>query len=386
MSTTQSPAAATVQDQVSATIIPVTQRLMSLDVFRGATIAAMMMVNNAGDWRHIYTQLEHSEWHGWTFTDTVFPSFLWIVGVAMTLSFAKRMERGDNRTRLLMHTVKRAAIIFGVGVLLNGFPFYHLATIRIPGVLQRIAVCYLIAGAIFLYTRFRTQVAITVGLLVGYWLLMMLVPVPGLGAGHLEMGHNLEAYVDRLVIPNHLYGQTKTWDPEGIVSTLPAIATTMFGIFAGYVLRLRRQVSEKAAWLFLMGNVFILSGLMMNVWLPINKKLWTSSFAVFMAGLAAVVFAGCYWLVDAQGHKSWTKPFAIYGMNAIALYMLSSVIETLLVVIKIGGVPVQRIIYQNIFAPLADPYTASMLYGMTFSLMMFGVAYFMYRRNWIVKF
>src|SRR5512140_1436702 len=147
------------------------QRLMSLDVFRGVTIASMMLVNNAGDWQHIYTPLEHAEWHGWTFTDTIFPFFLWIVGVAMTLSFAKRVERGDNRLHMALHVLKRAAIIFGIGLLLNGFPYYHLASIRIPGVLQRIAICYLIAGLIFLYTRVRGQVLWLLGCLVGYWLL-----------------------------------------------------------------------------------------------------------------------------------------------------------------------------------------------------------------------
>ena len=366
--------------------VPAAQRLMSLDVFRGVTIASMMLVNNAGDWEHIYTPLEHAEWHGWTFTDTVFPFFLWIVGVAMTISFAKRVERGDDRFRLALHVLKRAAIIFGTGLLLNGFPYYHLDRIRIPGVLQRIAVCYLIAGLIFLYTRVRGQVIALLACLTGYWMLMTLVPVPGAGPGHLDPQNNLSAYVDRLLLSGHMWSQTKTWDPEGTVSTLPAIATALFGILTGHLLRAKREPAERAAWMFTAGNVLIFIGLMLSTWMPINKKIWTTSFSVFMAGLATVCFALCYWLIDVQGWKRFAKPFAIYGMNAIAVYVLSGVVARGLGLIKIGGVTLQKIIYTNVFAPLADPYTASMLYGIVFSFMLFLVAWFMYRRHWFVRF
>ncbi len=368
------------------TPIPAAERLMSLDVFRGITIASMMLVNNAGDWRHIYTPLEHAEWNGWTFTDTVFPFFLWIVGVAMTFSFAKRVERGDNRHRLALHVVKRFAIIFGIGLLLNGFPYYNLAHIRIPGVLQRIAVCYLIAGLIFLYTKVRGQVLWLVGCLTAYWLLMTLVPVPGVGPGHLDPENNLSAYMDRLLLPNHLYGHTKTWDPEGTLSTLPAIATALFGILTGHLLRTRKTAQEKTVWLFVAGNLLIFAGMFLSNWMPINKKIWTTPYSMFMAGLATVTFAICYWLVDIQGWKKWFRPFAIYGMNAIAVYILAGLVARLTDLIKIGNVSLQQVIFTNVFAPLADPFTASMLYGLAFSFVMFLVAWFMYRRNWFLKF
>jgi predicted acyltransferase len=364
-----------------------TQRLASLDVFRGITIASMMLVNNAGDGAHVYIPLEHAEWHGWTFTDTVFPFFVWIVGVAMTLSFAKRVERGDNRGRLALHTLKRAAIIFGVGLVLNGFPYYHLDRIRISGVLQRIAVCYLAAGLIFLYTKWRGQLYWIIGLLTTYWLLMTLVPVPGIGAGHLwDPENNLSSWLDRQLLSGHLYSGTKTWDPEGTVSTLPAIATALFGIMTGHILRLKKTPVEKTVWFFVQGNLLIFVGLMLNMWMPINKKIWTAPYSIFMAGMASVMFAICYWFVDVQGWRKWTKPFAIYGMNAIAVYILAGVVARGLGLIKIGNQPLEQVIYTSVFAPLADPYTASMLYGVAFSFTMFLVAWFMYRRNWFLRF
>ncbi len=376
----------------SATANPVGTggRLVSLDVFRGATIASMILVNNPGSWVAVYPPLRHAVWHGWTFTDLVFPFFLWIVGVAMTLSFAKRVERGDNRLRLFLHTARRAAIIFGLGLVLNGFPSFHLATWRIPGVLQRIAVCYLIAGAIFLLTAWRGQAIWIASLLAGYWMLMKLVPVPGVGAGVLENGANLAQYVDGMVLGNHMWSQTRTWDPEGLLSTLPAIATTLFGILAGRLLRSALTAAEKTAWMFFGGNALVFAGLVMNVWFPINKNLWTSSYAVFMAGLASIVFACCYWLVDVKGHRGWSTPFAIYGMNAIAVYILSGAIEVLLDVIHVsvsGPEPVSLhgFLYGHLFAPLASPLNASLLWAVCCVLLLYAVAYGMYRRKWFVK-
>jgi predicted acyltransferase len=382
---TNAPAAEAVRVEMPPD--PAAQRLMSLDVFRGITIASMMLVNNAGDWNHVYSPLLHADWHGWTFTDTVFPFFLWIVGVAMTLSFAKRVERGDHRGKLALHTLRRAAIIFGIGLLLNGFPYYHLDRIRIPGVLQRIALCYLIAGLIFLYTRWRGQVYWTVGLLAVYWMLMTLVPVPGVGPGHLhDPENNFSSWLDRVLLSGHMYSGTKTWDPEGTVSTLPAIATTLFGILTGHLLRIRKPAAEKAVWMFAGGNLLIFAGLVLSLWMPVNKKIWTTPYAVLMAGMAAVVFALCYWFVDVQGWRKWTKPLAIYGMNAIAVYILAGLIARALGLSKLGGTSLQQIIFTTVFAPLADPYMASMLYGIAFSFMLFLVAWFMYRRTWFLRF
>jgi predicted acyltransferase len=364
-------------------------RLVSLDVFRGATIAAMILVNNPGTWSAVYPPLRHAEWHGWTFTDLVFPFFLWIAGVAMTLSFAKRVERGDGRGRLFLHTLRRSAIIFGLGLLLNGFGSSSFATWRIPGVLQRIAVCYLVAAAIFLLTNWRGQVLWTAGLLAAYWMLMTLVPVPGLGPGWLEKGANLAQYVDSLVLGPHMWAQTRSWDPEGLVSTLPAIATTLLGVLTGHLLRSARGAEEKTAWMFFSGNALVFAGLVMNAWLPINKNLWTSSFTVFMAGMALNVLAFCYWLVDVKGYKARAKPFAIFGMNAIAIYVLAGVLEGALGAIPVPGparpVSLQEFLFERLFAPLASPPNASLLWALTFVLLMYSVAWFMYRRKWFIK-
>ncbi|MGA2436359.1 MAG: DUF5009 domain-containing protein [Bryobacteraceae bacterium] len=372
-----------------ATPKAVSGRLVSLDVFRGATIAGMILVNNPGSWGAIYPPLEHAEWNGWTPTDLVFPFFLWIAGVAMTLSFAKRVERGDDRRKLFLHTLRRAAMIFALGLFLNAFPFFHLATLRIPGVLQRIAVCYLIAAAIFLRTSWRGQVAWIAGLLAGYWVLMTLVPVPGYGAGFLGKEGNFAQYIDSLILKGHMWGQTRIWDPEGIVSTLPAIATTLFGILTGHLLRSSRSAPEKATWMFFSGNVLLFAGLVMNWWLPINKNLWTSSFSVFMAGMALIVFAVCYWLVDVQGYRKWARPFEIYGMNAIAVYVLSGVLARLLDVIMVSGASepqsLQGYLFEHLFAPLASPLNASLLWALAYVGLLYGIAYFLYRKKWFVK-
>jgi len=387
-------------------------RLMSLDVFRGATIASMMLVNNPGSWDAVYGQLDHAEWNGWTFTDLIFPFFLWIVGVAIPLSTARRIERGESRVALFLHVVRRAAIIFWLGLFLAFFSFtingsytkaggfgswFHemAATIRIFGVLQRIAVCYLIASTIFLCARLRGQIAWLVGLLMGYWLLMKLAPVPGYGAGVLTKEGNFSAYVDGMVLGKHTWGG-KPWDPEGVVSTIPAIATCLFGILTGQLLQMKRSVEQKTAWLFVAGNLLMFAGAIMNIWLPINKNLWTSSYAVFMAGLAMDIFAVCYWLVDVKGYQRWVKPFAIYGMNAITVFMLSGVLGRITLEVKVHdatgkAMALKGYLFETFFnGPLShlgfDPKICSLSWALVYMLGLYLVAYLMYRIKWIVKF
>jgi predicted acyltransferase len=360
-------------------------RLQSLDVFRGATLASMVLVNNPGSWEHIYPQLEHAAWHGWTFTDTVFPFFLWIAGVALTLSFAKRVERGDGRAMLLFHVLRRSLLIFAVGLFLNGFPYFHLDRIRYLGVLQRIAICYLICASLFLVLKIRGLIIAIVTLLAGYWLLMMLVPVPGCGAGHLDKDCNLEKYVDGIFLTGHMWSQTRVWDPEGLVSTIPAIGTMLFGILAGYFLRSNRPAVEKTVRMFVTGNLLLLAGLVMNVWLPINKSLWTSSYSVYMAGLASMVFALCYWVVDVRERHRWSRFFAIYGMNALAVFIFTGVIGRLLGIVKIGGQTLEVWIFENLFAPVASPINASLLYAIVNVFFYFLIVFIMYRRGWFLR-
>jgi len=375
------------------------QRLLSLDAFRGATIAGMILVNNPGTWSDIYPQLRHAAWDGWTFTDFIFPFFLWIVGVSMTLSFAKRVEQGADKRHLLFHVLRRAAIIFGLGLFLAGFPFgllfghqFSLAAIRIPGVLQRIAVCYLIASVIFLWSSFRSQIAWIVGLLVSYWLMMKLIPVPGYGAGIGTPLGNLCWWVDSNLLAGHTWrgAPVPGFDPEGIVSTIPAIATTLFGVMMGHWLRVEKTPAEKTAWMFVAGEFLMLFGAILDMWLPINKNLWSSSYSIFMAGWASVVFAMFYWLIDVKGYKKWAVPFTIYGLNAIAVFVLSGLIGRLLYLVKVAqddgtALSLQQHIYMHYFVPLASPLNASLLYALCFIATMFLVVWFMWWRKWFVK-
>jgi predicted acyltransferase len=352
------------------------QRLVSLDVFRGVTIASMNLVNNPGS-EPVYTPLEHAEWNGWTFTDTVFPFFVWIAGLSMTLSFARRVEEGADRGKLMLHTLRRAALIFALGLFLSGFPYFPIERWRIPGVLQRIAVCYLIAGAIVLYSSVRTQLV---------WCGFFLVLYAVLMRGNYDYNTNFARYIDSLFLKGHMWGHTKTWDPEGLVSTLPAISTALFGVLAGHMVRSRLEPAAKTTWLLVSGNLLVCLALILQTWIPINKNLWTSSYSIFMAGLASIVFAIYYWIIDVHGWKRWSRPFAIYGMNAIAIYALSGLVARLLGVIKPGGVPLEQRIYNTVFAPLASQMNASLLYAIAFVLVMYGVSYVMYRRGWFVRF
>jgi len=361
---------------MAQTAQPAAPRLISLDVFRGATMALMVLVNDAGDGAHAYGPLQHSDWNGWTLTDTVFPAFLWIVGVAITLSLGKRIAAGVPRGHLFAQVLRRAAIIYVLGLVVYAYPL-NLSTQRLLGVLQRIAICYLIASAIYLTTSVRGQLIWLVSLLAGYWLVMTLVPVPDYGAGDLAVGHNLSNYIDKIVLGSHNYAQTKTWDPEGLVSTLPSIATALFGIMAGHILRMRRQLADRTAWLFTIGNILIAIGLVAAIWLPINKKLWTSSFSVFMAGLDFVVFAICLWLVDGRGFQRIVKPLAIMGMNAITVYMISELLDTTL-----SALGWREPIYRALFVPLASPVNASLLYAISYTLFLWLIALGMYRRGW----
>jgi predicted acyltransferase len=364
-------------------------RLVSLDAFRGATIAFMILVNTPGDGRHVYAPLQHAEWHGWTPTDVVFPSFLWIVGVAMTLSMGRSVAAGASRAHLLTQALRRAAILFVLGVLVYVYPAFDLGSQRILGVLQRIAICYLIAAAIYLTTGIRGQIAWIVCLLTGYWLIIAFAPVPGYGPGRLDVEGNFAHYVDRMVLGPHNYHSTRTWDPEGIVSTIPAIATALLGIMAGHILRLARTLAERTTWLFLAGNLLIAAGLICNQWLPINKKLWTSSFSLFMAGLDFVIFAMFLWLVDGLGRKRVVKPLAIVGMNAIVVYLASEFLDQALGWISWSSaghtVTLRQWLFDNLFARLFSPINASLMYAIVYTLVICLLAYAMYRRKWFVR-
>ena len=358
-------------------------RLVSLDAFRGLTIFLMVVVNSSGP--AVYHQFHHAAWNGWTLADTVFPSFLWIVGVAITLSIGKRLALGTPRTSLLLRIVRRSAVLYLCGVFIYLFPGFDFSHMRITGVLQRIAICYLIAACIYLYSGAKAHVLWTAGLLAAYWAAMMFIPVPGFGAGNLSLQGNLAHYVDRVVLGNHNWVVTQTWDPEGLLSTLPAIATTLLGVLAGHLLNSKRPLAERCLWLFIAGCALLLVGSVWDLWLPINKNLWTSSFALFMAGLDCLVLASLLQLIDGRGYRRWALPFTILGMNAIAVYVVSEILPLLLILsfskLSPGG-SLEGSVDTVSWVPA---WVLQLFYALVFALGMYGFAWFLYRRKWFLR-
>jgi predicted acyltransferase len=374
---------------------PFGTRLMALDLFRGATIAGMILVNNSGDEEVAYSPLRHANWNGWTPTDLVFPFFLFIVGVSLAFSFSSRLQRGGTRMQLFGHVIRRGLILFAIGVFLNGFPNrYHLDTWRFYGVLQRIAICYVISAILVLWTGKRGWIATIAGCLAGYWIVMRFVPVPGLGVPTHDMplldpDRNLAAWLDRKLLMGHLYEGTR--DPEGVLSTIPAVATSLIGVLTGEWLRSKRNANAKALGMALFGIIAVAAGEFFNTWFPINKKLWTSSFVLLTAGLALICLSICYWVLDVKSWRGgWTKPFVVFGMNPIAAYAFAEMISHLLDHIRISlvsGAPLslQEIIYQRVFARMASPANASLIYSLTYVLICWLAMWVLYRRGIFLK-
>jgi predicted acyltransferase len=367
------------------------QRLVSLDVFRGITIAGMVLVNNPGSWSHIYWPLAHAQWHGWTPTDLVFPFFLFIVGVAIPLALGKRVERGDPRKPIFIKIVVRTVIIFLLGEFLAGFPYFQLSTIRIPGVLQRIAICYFVASVIYLTTRPRTTAITALALVVVYFLLMKYVPAPGFYAGDWSKEGSLASYIDRWVLGPHIWKGGVVYDPEGLLSTMGALATTLIGVLTGNLLRCKeRKPIDKVALMFIAGIVCLIIGWIWNVWFPINKSLWTSSYVFFTGGLALQFLALCYWLIDIKGYKGWTKPFVIFGVNAIVLFVGTGVMARLMGLIKVSASDgtrqsLQSFIHSHAFASWLPPKPASLAFAVSFILLWLFLMWLLFRKRIFVK-
>lgn len=365
-------------------------RLLSLDVFRGLTIAGMVLVNNAGSWNAVYPPLAHAKWDGWTPTDLIFPFFVFIVGVAIPLAFEKRKQQGGNQRDLYLKIFRRTALIFGLGLLLNAFPYTleKLQHLRIPGVLQRIALCYFFASLIFLKSKVRTQVIVAAALLVVYWLAMKLIAAPGYAIGDLTMEGSLASWVDRTLLPGHTY--KPLYDPEGLFSTIPAVSTALFGVLAGQWLMQRREGFEKVAGLFVVGAMCVVTGYAWDWTFPINKALWTSSYVMFTGGLALQLLALCYWTIDLKEHKRWAQPLVVFGVNALALYVFSSLMfKTLLVIpaTKLDGTPgtLRDWIYEHVFAIWLSPMKASLAFALCYVALWWLVMLVLYKRKIFIK-
>jgi len=389
------------------------ERLISLDVFRGMTIAGMLLVNNPGTWSAIYPPLEHAKWHGWTPTDLIFPFFLFIVGITTHISLSIRRERGDSDSTLMRQILKRGGIIFLLGLLMSAFPFYQWGTIagmtdpslldrivyrwehvRILGVLQRIGLVYIAAALLTLRTTLKQQVIIVATLLFGYWFAMTLIPIPGKGIGALMLdtpSETLAAHLDRAILGlNHIWSGSVTYDPEGPFSTLPAIATAILGVFAGRWIAERRSLVERLVGLFAVGCIAMVIGLMWNWVFPINKNLWTSSYVVFTAGMACVTLATVMWIIEKHDIRWWTKPFVIYGVNPIVAFVGSGVLARIIYTlwkVPYEGKPtsMQAVIYNEAFATWLAPRNASLAFAVTTVLFWFAILAVMYRRKIFLK-
>ena len=396
------------------------ERLLSLDVFRGLTIAGMLLVNDPGTWSAIYPPLEHAAWNGWTPTDLIFPFFLFIVGVTTHLSLTSRRARGDDDSAIRRQIIRRGLLIFLIGFLINGSPFFTWGQVdgiadptflqrvvdrlyhwRIMGVLQRIGVAYMV-GALLTQNRTVKRQIITVAvLLFGYWGVMTLIPVPDSGVmGYLTLNdgpRTMAAWWDRLLLDwsrfglgNHLWVNSLTWDPEGILSTIPAIGTAMLGNLAGQWIATKRPLVDRLNGLFGAGALGMTAGLVWNWVFPINKSIWTSSYVVFTAGMACVSLATIMWLVDVNGLKRWTKPFVIYGMNPMVAFAGSALVARFIysvIYVNYQGksVPLEAAIYQVLFASWLSPVNASLAFAISFVLMFYGILYVLYRKQIFFK-
>ncbi|MDR6783746.1 putative acyltransferase [Pedobacter africanus] len=372
-------------------------RLLSLDFFRGATVAAMILVNNPGDWGNVYAPLRHAEWNGCTPTDLIFPFFLFIVGVSIAYAMGSKKTDAASHGKTILKALKRALILFGLGLFLSLYPKVFTEPIaafqgvRIPGVLQRIAVVFLISSVIFLKNSERNIFRILIALLAVYWLLMTFVPVPGVGYANLEKETNLGAWLDRTLLTEaHLWKAAKTWDPEGILSTMPAVATGLFGVLVGvYLKRKDVDAATKISWLFCTGTAAVALGLLWDLQFPINKALWTSSFVLYTGGLATIILSFCYWIIDVQQYNRFTKPFVVYGVNAITVFFLSGLIPRTLRMFTVKAADgsemnLQAWLYSG-FESWLSPINASLAWAIAFILFWLLILWVMYKKKIIIK-
>jgi predicted acyltransferase len=347
----------------------------------------MILVNDPGSWQFVYPPLRHAEWHGWTPTDLVFPFFVFIVGAAISLALSRKKEEGAGKGDLYLKIFRRSVLIFALGLVLRLIPHFDFTALRIPGVLQRIALCYLFAALLYLHSGSKARLGVAVLILAGYWAAMKLWPVPGYGAGVLDYKGNLASYIDLRFLAGHLY--EPTFDPEGILSTFPAIVTAILGTLTGDWLRTSSRPATKTIGLFGAGVVLTGFGLILHPYFPINKKLWSSTFVIFTAGAALLLLAVLYFLIDGRGWKRWATPFFIFGTNPITAYAGSILMVKLLTLVKVssGGetttLPVW--IYQHLFVPWAGNLNGSLAYAVCYVLLWLVLVTPLYRKKIFIK-
>jgi len=307
-------------------------RLISLDIYRGLVVAGMILVDNPGSDEGAYWPIKHAKWNGWTAADLIFPSFLFLVGVSIVFAFSSRLKRGESRGHILYHAFKRSLLLIAIGLFVNGFPFvgFDPHTFRVEGVTQRIALCYFFAAILELWSSRRGQVIALVACLLGYWAILRFVPVPGFGVPgrdipFMDPERNVVAWLDRTLFAGRLYNGVR--DPEGIISTIPALGTTLIGVLTGHWLRSANSHATKIVRMLAFGVLGLIAGLLWNQWFPINKNLWTSSFVLLTGGFALVFLSLLNWMTEVKGWRGvWTMPFLVFGMNAIVAYIADALV------------------------------------------------------------
>ena len=374
-------------------------RLVSLDFFRGLTIALMIIVNTPGSWSHVYPPLLHAEWHGVTPTDLVFPFFLFIVGVSIALAYANKKAAGNIDSKVYIKIVQRTIKIILLGLFLTIFPEidleflrtiwdrfreFELESLRIVGVLFRIALVFLACAILYLQTSWRTQLWIGVGLLVGYWICMSMIPFGNSVAGTLEPGDNFAAWVDQFITPGKMY--RTTWDPEGLFSTLPAIGTGITGLLVGQViLNQKMEQLHKIIWIFSAGLLVFMAGYMWSYIFPANKHIWTSSYVLWTSGLAAMCLAVSMWIIDVQGYQRWTKLGVVFGMNAITAYVLHGIVWRIFKIPISGGKGIMELWMEALPSIGIAPKLASFGWAVAYMLLIYLFALFLYRKKIFIK-
>lgn len=362
-------------------------RLKSLDFFRGVTVAGMIMVNNPGTWSAVYPPLRHADWHGCTPTDLVFPFFLFIMGVSIPYAMGTKKLDPANHPALIGKIVKRTLTLIFLGLFLAAFPYFELGNLRFPGVLQRIGLVFFCCAMIFLKTNsWRTQAGLGAAFLLIYWILMAVVPVPGFGPANLEKDTNLGAWLDRLLMDGHLWSASKTWDPEGLLSTLPAVGTGLIGMLAGQWLKAKQEVHEKLVGIFVAANLLVFIGLCWDLAFPINKQLWTSSYVLYTGGLGLNVLGVCYYFIDVKKVQTGVMPFVMFGMNPIAAYFASGIVADTIGTIQIGEESLKSWIFNTIFVPVfPDPMMASLVAALVGVFLFYIPVWILYKKNIFVK-
>ncbi|PSL32652.1 acyltransferase family protein [Dyadobacter jiangsuensis] len=356
-------------------------RLLSLDAMRGFTIAAMIMVNFPGHEDYVFPTLRHTQWNGLTFTDLIAPTFLFIVGVSIALAYSKKRDapKGALYRKIIIRSLK----IFAVGMFLNMLPDFNFSNLRYTGTLHRIAIVFLVCAILFLNTNWKQQFGLAVTILLLYWLALTTIPTPGIGKVMLEPGVNLAAWVDQQYLPGKMW--QGTWDPEGILSTFPSIATTITGMLAGQLMLLPLSPNEKSNYLLTAGFAIAALGYFWNLIFPTNENLWTSSFVLVTSGFASMLLGALYFLIDIRGGRKGITLGVIFGANAIAAYVLADILALLFYIMPVGADTLNHHAVAALSQSGMDPRLASMLYALFFVCINFIPAFLLYKKRIFIK-